>query len=219
VRYNSQYNVVKRCRVTYTGLMYAGVGEGIYIGTSVGNSIEWRRPADRSHNNLIRNNIFGPGITAEPVDIKEFTKRGVVAFNTFDGSSIKGENGAISWVAVKGNEWTIANNTGRNLRGSNFVGYRTVELVPGEGMDNQFSNNKCSNLRSAIYCVFIDPGTRGNTVGCTNSVLGRSRAQTCNCRTSCGSKRDADLGGVQGYPVPAVAAADAEPYVRPYDWL
>ena len=34
VRYGSTYNTVWNCKVTNTGLMYKGVGEGIYIGTS-----------------------------------------------------------------------------------------------------------------------------------------------------------------------------------------
>lgn len=219
VRYNSQRNTVKRCRISNTGLLDPGVGEGAYIGTSVGNSIEWRRPADRSHYNTIRNNVFGPGVKAEAVDIKEFTKKGIVAFNTFDGSDLKGINGAISWVVVKGSGWTVANNTGRNLRSGNFVGYRTVELVPGEGRENTFSNNRCANVRSLAYCVYIDPATPGNFVGCSNLILGRSRANVCNCRVACGSKRDAELGGAQGFAAPGVAAAAAEPEVRPYDWL
>lgn len=51
------------------------------------NSVELGLPKDLSNYNILRNNVFGPGVTAEGVDIKEFTRKGKVLFNKFDGSS------------------------------------------------------------------------------------------------------------------------------------
>lgn len=90
------------------------------------------RSRDSSDWNTLRANVFGPGVTAENIDIKEYTSNGKVLSNTFDGSDIKGKNGAISWVAIKGNGWTIADNQGSGCK-TEGQGYRVLNIVPGWG--------------------------------------------------------------------------------------
>ena len=113
--------------------MWVGVGEGMYVGTSTRNSISRGLPQDHSNHNRIVGNYFGEGITAENIDLKEFTSSGLVANNTFNGSSIAGINGAIAWVAIKGNNYTVVDNRGSGtLTGGQ--GFRVLRIHEGLGM-------------------------------------------------------------------------------------
>lgn len=40
LRYNSTFNLVQGCNISYTGRMWVGVGEGIYVGTSTVSKID-----------------------------------------------------------------------------------------------------------------------------------------------------------------------------------
>jgi hypothetical protein len=70
VKINSTHNIVQNNLVQNTGLNpgRGGFGEGIYIGTSVNNGVN-----DFSDYNTLRYNWLGPNVTAEGMDIKEFT--------------------------------------------------------------------------------------------------------------------------------------------------
>lgn len=96
------------------------------------NSISKGLPEDHSNQNTIANNFFGKGITAENIDLKEFTSSGIIAKNIFTGASIAGINGAIAWVAIKGNNYTIANNTGSGSI-SGGQGFRILQIHGGLG--------------------------------------------------------------------------------------
>ena len=205
IRYNSVRNTVRNCTIKDTGLMYVGVGEGVYIGSSHKNSIDYGLPTDKSDYNVIRDNKFGPGVTAEAVDIKEFTSYGKVINNDFDGTNLSGENGAISWVAVKGNSWTIQGNRGKNLKKSNFVGIKVVVMAKGWGSQNSIKENRCDLGQGGSLCVFIATGTLGNKISCSNVVgplykqapaVEKSSPKLCNCKTRClkRSGRSATLG-------------------------
>ncbi|KAL4523633.1 hypothetical protein Ndes2437A_g00219 [Nannochloris sp. 'desiccata'] len=206
IRYNSVRNTVRDCSVRHTGLMYAGVGEGIYIGSSRKNSIGYGLPKDESDYNIIQNNKFGPGVTAEAIDIKEYTSYGKVINNEIDGKDLSGWNGAISWIAVKGNGWTIQGNKGKNLKSSKFVGIKVVAISKGQGNKNIIKENRCDLQKGGSLCVFIAKGTAGNTIACSNIVGPLWRKATmsaatitkklCNCKTRClkASGRSSTLG-------------------------
>lgn len=131
------------------------------------NSIASGNPEDHSDYNRIQDNTFGPGITAENIDLKEFTKGGILVNNTFNGSDIAGVNGAIAWVAIKGNNYTVANNTGFGaLEGGQ--GFRVLQIHPGLAQDNKVLNNTCDDFAGASYCVFVDPRARMTQVDCNN---------------------------------------------------
>ena len=53
-------------------------------------------------------------MAAEAIDIKEGSCCGVIRGNTFDGTGEKGQNGGDSWIDVKGDKYTIEDNTGKN---------------------------------------------------------------------------------------------------------
>lgn len=44
-------------------------------------------------------NKFGPGITAEAIDIKEGTEDGLIEDNDFDGDGLADQNSGNSWLS------------------------------------------------------------------------------------------------------------------------
>ena len=226
IRYNSQWNTVYSSHVMSTGLLYVGVGEGVYIGTSHKNSIDDGLPSDHSDHNTIRDSVFGPGVTAESIDVKEFTSFGNIINNTFDGGDLSGQNGAQSCIVIKGNKWSAVNNTCSNLR-SGFVGYRITLQAPGQGSFNTVNDNTCQDAQSGSFCVYMDPGVRGNKIGCANHLSSSSRqdgiqGKLCNCQPAqCAKKRRRDvvLGGSStpfkvvgpSYTVPSIGSAEEDP--------
>lgn len=195
IRYNSSNNAIENNQITYTGRMWAGYGEGIYVGTSKRNSVLYGMPADASNNNAFRYNIFGPGVTAENIDVKEFTVGGKIVNNRFNGTAIKGINGALSWVSLKGNGWTAYNNTGFGLKAKASSGFRITYQWAGQAKSNRLLQNRCYDMTSGSYCVFITPGAINNLIGCTNMVRSwartapitptQKRPEDCNCLRSC----------------------------------
>ncbi|WP_448004669.1 right-handed parallel beta-helix repeat-containing protein [Agromyces bauzanensis] len=150
--------------ISDTGLRKPKFGEGIYIGTAESNwcDISDCEP-DPSDRNLIEGNTIS-GTTSESVDIKEGTSDGVLRGNTFDGAALVE---ADSWVDVKGNNWTIEGNTGRN---SAADGFQTHEILDGWGTGNVFSENT-AELTGAGIAFALEP-ERDNVVDCTNTVSG-----------------------------------------------
>ena len=204
LRYNSTFNTVHGCNISYTGRLWVGIGEGMYVGTSTRNSIAAGLPEDHSNFNNITSNYFGEGITAENIDLKEFTSGGLISNNTFNGSSIAGLNGAIAWVAIKGNNYTVVNNTGSGtLKGGQ--GYRVLQIHDGLAEENIVMNNACHNFTKGSFCVFIDPRAVRTRVDCDNKRTNDDSGtyikafaptpRVCNCDidTSCSQESQATV--------------------------
>lgn len=100
----SSYNIVRNCSITNVDLLDACYDECVYIGTAISNwpKISSGKP-DTCNYNLIENNIIGPYVAAEAVDVKKGTFYNIIRGNTFYGKGQKGENGGDSWIDVKGN--------------------------------------------------------------------------------------------------------------------
>ena len=120
-RCGSSDNTLKSSSISYTGRdkKDVGFGEAVYIGTAVSNWNEvdcLANKPDESNRNRVIENTLGPQVTAECVDIKEGTSGGLIQGNTFDGSSLAGEeaHGAISWINCKGRDYKIVSNKGKN---------------------------------------------------------------------------------------------------------
>ena len=110
-RQNSRNNTIMFSKIRDTGTGKPAFGEGVYIGTALS---KWDEEGiDESHGNKVLFNFFGPNVAAEAIDIKEGTKYGLVEGNTFDGTGMKGENNADSWVDIKGSNYRIVNNIGK----------------------------------------------------------------------------------------------------------
>nr|WP_255633345.1 right-handed parallel beta-helix repeat-containing protein [Demequina sp. TTPB684] len=160
----STHNTVIGNTIYDTGNRREKFGEGVYIGTAESNwcDISDCKP-DRSDNNLVEGNVIY-GVTAEAVDIKEGTSNGVVRANTFDGSALV-ENGADSWVDVKGNEWLIEGNIGQNTV---MDGFQVHEILDGWGIGNRFRSNTAT-VNGPGFGFSLTP-VRDNVVECSNVV-------------------------------------------------
>jgi nitrous oxidase accessory protein NosD len=137
-RKSSKYGVIRNSRIYDTGNDGRGMGEGVYVGTAGGTS-------DKSDNVQILDNTIGPDVGGEAVDLKEGTTGGRVAGNTFEGRGLTGANFDDSWVDVKGNNYLIENNIGKNTTNN---GYETHAQASGWGCGTIFRGNK-SDLTGA----------------------------------------------------------------------
>jgi len=161
-RQDSSDNTIQSSTISNTGLKQPGYGEGLYMGSAVSNWVNGK--PDKSDRNKALNNHFGPNIAAEAIDVKEGSEGGLIDGNTFDGTGMKGENGAFQWVDVKGDGYTISNNKGsKSLRDGFHVQHIAAANVGG--CNNKFIHNTCSGLGSGGICV----NTSGSK-SCTNSV-------------------------------------------------
>ncbi|MYV57040.1 hemagglutinin protein [Streptomyces sp. SID3212] len=142
-RRSSSDGVIQNSRITDTGLVQKGYGEGVYIGSAGSN---WgchgnTGGVDRADRVQVVNNRIGPGIAAEPIDVKEGTTGGVVRGNTFNGTGISGQNSADSWVDVKGINYLIENNTGTFAPPGTFAnGYETHNPSTSPSFQNGCGN-------------------------------------------------------------------------------
>ncbi len=161
LRTGSSDNTVRANTIRRTGLRIPKFGEGIYIGTARSNWCTYTNCGpDHSDRNVIHGNDIAD-TTAEAIDIKEGTSNGVVRGNTFSGAAM---TGADSWVDVKGNDWTIADNIGTDAPAD---GFQTHAILAGWGERNTFHNNTAT-VNAAGYAFNITRRHLGNAVSCTN---------------------------------------------------
>ncbi|MEI8409322.1 MULTISPECIES: cellulase family glycosylhydrolase [unclassified Kribbella] len=137
-RNSSTYGVIRNSRIYDTGNDGRGMGEGVYVGSAGGTS-------DKSDYVQIVDNTIGPDVGGEAIDLKEGTTGGRVAGNTFDGRGLTGANYDDSWIDVKGNNYVIENNTGKNTTNN---GFETHTQQSGWGCGTVFRGNR-SDLNGA----------------------------------------------------------------------
>lgn len=138
-RDGSSYNTLDNANIYDTGKYQAGYGEGAYVGSDEGAAYE-----HTVIGNTIRYTTFGPGITAEHIDIKEGADGTLVEYCTFNGTGISGANSADSFIDVKGVNSKIYNNTGSRNGNSSVVDAfqnRTHGSSYPTGTNNDFKNN------------------------------------------------------------------------------
>jgi hypothetical protein len=162
LRSGSTGNAVLANTIRRTGLRRDKFGEGVYVGSAHSN---WPKYSggepDRSDFNLVADNEISE-TGAESVDIKEGTTGGAVLRNTFDGA---GMTGGDSWIDVKGNEWLIAGNSGRNAPED---GMQTHRILDGWGARNVFTSNTFDGSGSGLGIYVHDPDDTDNVVRCDN---------------------------------------------------
>lgn len=161
LRFGSSNNTLSGLYVHDTGKVRPQYGEGLYIGSSINNF-----PNDYTNFNKVIKCRFGPGVAAEGIDIKEFTRGGVIEGNKFDGTGMQGQNYADSWIAVKGSDYRVTKNQGVN---SIWSGIQVVPITnaPQSGQNNYFAKNKAT-CNSGGYTV-EDWGS-GNIIRCNNKA-------------------------------------------------
>lgn len=133
--------------IHHVGLLTPRYGEGVYIGSAHSN---WTRYSggkpDASDRNRIVNNLIGPHVPAEAVDVKEGTTGGLVSDNVFLGIGLRE---ADSWIDVKGNRYRVEHNSGMYDPDSVFV--RAVEVnqeARGWGLANLVAANRAYRLHA-----------------------------------------------------------------------
>ncbi len=156
LRDNSSNCTVKNCIVKNTGKVSAGYGEAIYVGSSESTS-GYGYYCD---NNVISDCILGPGVTAELVDIKEYTTGTVIENCTMYGDDISGATSANAFLKTKGNNSVIRNNTAYQ-NGNTIIrnAFEVHEIVSGWGYDNEFYGNTCHMDNTDAYVVRVYSGS------------------------------------------------------------
>jgi hypothetical protein len=138
-RDGSSHNIIDQSYIHDTGLHTAGYGEGIYVGSDKG---KWETFDKSANFNIIQNNILGPNVSAEHIDIKEGTIGTVIKNNTFNGTGITGEHYADSFIDTKGNDALIQNNVFyRNNNAMIVDGIQIRTQLTGWGFRNEFHDN------------------------------------------------------------------------------
>ncbi|GAB2808949.1 hypothetical protein GCM10027200_05930 [Lentzea nigeriaca] len=188
-RRSSADGVVRNSTITDTGLVQKGYGEGVYIGSANSN---WSchgnsGGVDRSDRVQVIGNRIGPGIAAEPIDVKEGTHNGLIQGNTFDGRGITGENSADSWIDIKGIGYRIENNTGTFTTPGTFAnGYEThnPSTTPSfaNGCGNVWRGNSSDLGGVGEYAIKITSTSRcsanPNVVHASNTVTRAKKGLT-----------------------------------------
>jgi len=163
----SSFNTVSHNVVRDTGRHKQFFGEGIYVGTAHKNWCLYSgcKPDASDHNLIIGNNIANT--TAENIDIKEGTIAGTISGNTFNGTGMV-SSASTSWVNVKGNGWTIENNTGTNSNGN---GFSVHQVYPGWGLGNTFRGNDAT-FNGPGYGIYVQREHLGTVIACNNVATG-----------------------------------------------
>lgn len=161
-------SIVAFNRVESTGVADVAYGEGVYIGTSQRRWDEVTAGAvDASDRNVVvHNTILDAG--AEPIEAKEGTSDGIIAYNTISGH--RPGSRALGWVLVTGNDWTVHGNTGTEAVTN---GYASATWNGEWGFGNMWSSNR-GDANASGYGVWIQPiGLRapaGTYARCSNAV-------------------------------------------------
>lgn len=139
VRLFSSNTLIEQSWIHDIGLHDPKFGEGVYLGSAFTN---WPRytngQPDNSDRSIVRNNVFGPGLTAEAVDIKEGTTGGVVSGNLFQGTT----SAAKTWVDIKGNSYLVAGNRVLHQAGTTPLPVAEAQTVlAGWGLNNIVRDN------------------------------------------------------------------------------
>ncbi|MGH3714543.1 MAG: carbohydrate-binding protein [Micromonosporaceae bacterium] len=157
-RRSSADGIIRNSRIERVGLVKPGFGEGVYIGSANSN---WgchgnSGGVDRSDRVQVLDNVLGPYIAAEHIDIKEGTQDGVIRGNTFNGTGLSGQNSADSWVDAKGNNYLLENNTGTFASPGTFAnGYETHNAVSGYGCGNVWRGNDSDLGGVGGYAIYV----------------------------------------------------------------
>ena len=157
--YNSTRNAVHAVTVADAGSYRPEWGEGLYVGTS---GRQWGGAGDYSSYNTLLENVIGPGVAAECIDLKEFTEGHLVAGNACDGAGLRGANFADSLMSIKASRSVIRDNVGVRARGKGH-GINVVLRENGTwGLGNVFSNN---TFDTQVRGWGVGEGVVGGAVG------------------------------------------------------
>ena len=137
IRDGSSNCLIQNCYIHNTGKISPQYGEGVYIGSS-----ESTKGFDyKCDNNIVEGCTFRD-VTAEHIDIKEFTTGNEVFGCVFFGDGISGQNYAGSFIDIAGNDCYIHDNVGyRNKNSKVVAAFEVHRIVEGWGDGHKFINN------------------------------------------------------------------------------
>lgn len=137
LRDGSSYCLVKDSYIHDTGLVTAGYGEGVYIG-SAKSTTGFDYKCD---NNIVDGCTF-KNVAAEHVDVKEYTTGTEIMNCTFYGDGMTGANYAGSFIDIAGNDVYVHDNTGYRNGNMNIVAAFELHLQVEEwGYHCKFTDN------------------------------------------------------------------------------
>jgi hypothetical protein len=149
----SSYNKIRYNTIRRTGRTTTRYGEGIYIGSG-------KTLSDPSNYNEVAYNTFGPGVTAEHVELKPGTTGNMVRGNKSDATGTLFEYAQVGGVyAIAGRSQTVLENTIVNLNQARLSGFwvykaNGAELrrntAAGPSMSWGFRVTQSTNV--SIYC-------------------------------------------------------------------
>jgi hypothetical protein len=176
----SSNDTVSHNVVSDTGLLEAFFGEGIYVGSAHSNWCKYSgcQPDASDHDVITGNDISNT--TAENIEVKEGTTGGTITGNHLDGTGMV-SSAATSWINVKGNDWTIAGNTGVDSIGN---GFSVHQVYPGWGLGNVFRANQIT-VNGPGYGIYVQSKRLNTLVACDNTVSGaQSGFSTITCSSA-----------------------------------
>jgi len=179
IRDGSAYNIIKDSYVHNVGLYNVKYGEGIYIGsdyTKWDSNAEVYEPS-RSYDpavdyTQILNNVVGPNVTAEHIDVKEGSSYAYIINNTFNAAGMNDIiNGGLSYIDFKGNYAEAAYNTGDQNDNAYFENaFEINEKWDGWGYYNNIHDNTLTfddeyyNEDRIEVTLTLPLGSSGNTI-------------------------------------------------------
>jgi hypothetical protein len=176
----SSDNTVSNNVIRDTGSLRQFYGEGIYVGSAHSNWCTYSEcQPDRSDGNILMDNNIAD-TTAENIDIKEGTTGGKIIGNQFNGTGMV-ESAATGWINVKGNDWTVQDNTGVD---SVENGYQVHQVYAGWGIGNVFIGNR-AQVNGPGYGIYVQNKRLQTVVACNNIVTAAGRGfSTVACSSS-----------------------------------
>jgi hypothetical protein len=162
----SSHDTVSHCVIRHTGLLVQFFGEGIYVGSANKNWCRYTNcKPDRSDDDTIAANSIAD-TTAENIDIKEGTTGGLIVGNQLDGIGMVA-SAATAWINVKGNDWTIKDNTGVDSIGDGFAVH---QVYPGWGIGNVFIGNR-AEVNGPGVGIYVQSSSLKTVVACNNTAV------------------------------------------------
>lgn len=137
IRDGSSRCLIQNCNIHDSGVVTAGYGEGVYIGSSYTVSgFDYKCDYNVVDGCVFRN------ISAEHIDVKEFTTGTEIYNCIFYGSGMSGENYAGSFIDIAGNDCYVHDNTGYRENNPQIVAaFEIHEQADGWGYHSKFENN------------------------------------------------------------------------------
>jgi F5/8 type C domain-containing protein len=153
-RKGSDHGILENSDIYHTGLEEPGYGEGVYIGSANSNWTCYAGSSgvDASDYVQVLNNHIGPDVAAENIDIKEGTHDGVIFGNVMDSTGEQNQHDADSNMDVKGDHYTISNNT---LSHPVTDTIQVHNVYANYGCANIFQGNKMTVTATASYGINV----------------------------------------------------------------